>query len=179
MAAGKSTVNARLTDSKSALLTGHVTAHQGLRFAFLDDVPRLIQDPPRPRDESSAPSGLGLERNDSRRAMDRVSEIDRTQEIPFHNAQERERIHAHDLRDKPRGDGETEQTMSNRTPKRAGFSRLVIDMKRCEVSGQPGEKDHVGLRNRPAWAFPLVADREILEKQNGRIFFCHRSKLRP
>ncbi len=54
--------------------------------------------------------------------------------------------------------------MGHRSAERVGFRCGMVDVERVEVSGESGEQDNIGFRNRPPWALPLIADDKIIEK---------------
>ena len=51
----------------------------------------------------------------------------------------------------------------------------MVDMNRVEVTRDPREGDDVGFRDRPGWAFPLIARREVMVGQSCDCMFGHQS----
>ena len=49
---------------------------------------------------------------------------------------------------------------------RAAPGELVVDVDRVEIAGKTGEVDDIGLGDRASWAFPLVADDQVIKTED-------------
>jgi hypothetical protein len=58
--------------------------------------------------------------------------------------------------------------MRDRFAERALTRGLMIHVERVIISREPGESHHVRGGDRPARAFPLVADRQVVKKEGGQ-----------
>jgi hypothetical protein len=95
--------------------------------------------------------------------VDCITEDDWPVKFPFEDGQERQRVDARSLTHQAGSDGQAEQSMSHGPPERVGLGGRMIEMKRIKVTGEPREQDNVRFRDRPARAFPLFADHEVIE----------------
>jgi hypothetical protein len=137
-----------------------------LRAAFLDEVAILIQDSAMPGHDSAPALGLGFERLDPGKYVDRITEDDWPMKPPLEDREKRERIDGGCVADQARGNGETEQTVGHRLAENAATHGGMIDVQWIEISGKAGEHDDFGLRDGSPWAFPLFTDFEIIERHD-------------
>ena len=133
---------------------------------MLDDLAVLVQDLTMPGDDAATASGLGLQGFHPGNHLEGVAEDDREEESPFQDRQECQGIDPRGIADQPRGDGQTEQAMGNRSSERTLFRELVVAVERVEVARQSGEEDHVGFRDGPARTLPFVAQDQIIQGKN-------------
>jgi hypothetical protein len=139
-------------------------SHERLGASFLDEVAILIENSPMPRDDASASFGLRLQRLDGRHRVDRITKDDRTKKLPFEDGHECQRIDARSLAHQSRGDGQTEQSMSDGPSERITLGGRMIDVQRIEVTRETGKEDDIGFRDGSSWTLPFVTDDKVIER---------------
>jgi hypothetical protein len=134
-----------------------------LGAAFLNQVSILIENFSMPGDDSSAASGLRLQRKYGGQGVNRVPKDDGAVKFPFENGQKRECVDTRRLAHQARGDRQAKQSMSHWPAERVALGRRMINMKRIEIARQSCEEDNISFGDGSPWALPLITDREIIK----------------
>ena len=117
-----------------------------------------------PGDDSAPALGLGKQRLDLRERMDRITEDDRAMKLPLKDGEKCDGVDARCLAaSSPVAMARPSSPWATGRPKTAATGRGMIDMQRIEISGEAREQDDIGFGDGSPWAFPLVADQEIIK----------------
>ncbi len=145
---------------------GATATDEGLGPTLLNETALLVENSTIPGNFAAPAISAGFQGLNLRDTMERVAEDDRVMEFPFEDGQKRQSIDSRGLTHQTGGDRQTEKPMSDRPTKRAAFGQDVIHMDRVKISGEPREQNNIRLSHRSPRALPLIADDEVIKRQD-------------
>jgi hypothetical protein len=98
--------------------------------------------------------------------VDRVAKNDWAMKFPFENRQECKGVNARGLAHQPTCDCQTEETVGDGPTERAFPCCGVVNVKWIEITRDARKQHDIAFGNRSSWAFPLISDREVVERAN-------------